>query len=218
MGHRQKMLEAARYRGATHIAIIDADEILTGNRIGSIRDSIELLATGTVLQVPLYNLRHGIGRYHSNGIWGDRWVSVAFADDPHLSWSGDRFHHREPNGCGMVRFAWAHGTGGVMHLWGASEKRLIAKHRMYRVTERIRWPERPVAEIERMYSMATDGRPEMGDTPATWRYANVPETWWAPYRDMMPQYLHLMRDPWQNAECDRLIALHGRDYFTGLRV
>src|SRR5580658_3305586 len=33
MAHRQTMLESARWCGATHIAIIDADEVLTGNLI-----------------------------------------------------------------------------------------------------------------------------------------------------------------------------------------
>src|SRR5437868_14507474 len=31
MAHRQNMLNSARLRGATHLAIIDADEVLTGN-------------------------------------------------------------------------------------------------------------------------------------------------------------------------------------------
>ena len=35
MSHREQMLELARERGATHIAMVDADEILTGNLIGA---------------------------------------------------------------------------------------------------------------------------------------------------------------------------------------
>src|SRR5262245_23758182 len=31
MAHRQRMLDAARAAGATHIAIVDADEVLSGN-------------------------------------------------------------------------------------------------------------------------------------------------------------------------------------------
>src|SRR5215475_6624079 len=38
MRHRQRMLEEARALGATHIAIIDADEVLTANLIRRVRD------------------------------------------------------------------------------------------------------------------------------------------------------------------------------------
>src|SRR5687768_3759320 len=43
MTHRQWMLEAARDMGATHLAIVDADEILTGNLIPQIREHAERL-------------------------------------------------------------------------------------------------------------------------------------------------------------------------------
>src|SRR5262245_25337749 len=37
MAHRQTMLEMARATGATHMAIIDADEIVTGNIVDKMR-------------------------------------------------------------------------------------------------------------------------------------------------------------------------------------
>src|SRR2546430_2605760 len=40
MEMRQSMLVAARYAGASHVAIIDADEVLTGNLTG-IRQTVE---------------------------------------------------------------------------------------------------------------------------------------------------------------------------------
>jgi hypothetical protein len=99
-----------------------------------------------------------------------------------------------------------------MHLWGVTEERLIARHRLYRITERLRWPSKPVAEIERTYSFATDH----GDP---WRFNRTPDAWWAPYRERgWMQYLDLEREPWQNAEADRLIAEHGVELFKGLRV
>src|SRR6266481_4165205 len=127
MEHRQQMLAHARIRGATHIAMIDADEILTGNLLpdrhgldsnqGSSWDWYPRISHGNILQLPGYNLRGCVDRhayvnrkarlcgiderlyhYHQNGVWGNRWFSTAFQDDPRLGWSGDRFHAREPQG------------------------------------------------------------------------------------------------------------------------
>lgn len=227
MEHRQWMLQAARKIGATHLAIIDADEILTGNLMSNpldengVRSHIKTrLIEGNILELPGYNLRFGIKRYHANGIWGKRWFSTAFADDPALSWTGNILHHREPFGKKLTPYRpIQQGEGGVMHLWGASERRLIAKHRAYRITEALKDPYKPHAEIERMYSWATDG--EAGNaaygTPATWDYTPVPVQWWAPYAHWM-HHLDLDSEPWQEGWADEMISIHGRERFAGLRV
>jgi hypothetical protein len=218
MQHRQQLLEYARGRGATHIAIIDADEILTGNLIPSIRAMVEACPRETILTLPGYNMRGGIERYHSNGIWGRRWFSTAFADDPRLHWACEGYdhHHREPRGVPLNTFRPVRqGTGGVMHLWGVPEERLKQKHRFYRISERLKYPSKPSSEIEAMYSMAEQGRPS--DRPEGWTYAPTPAEWWEPYADLM-KYLDVDADPWQRAWCDEQIAKHGREHFAGLVV
>jgi hypothetical protein len=228
MEQRQMMLECARQAGATHLAIIDADEILTGDLVtktiidprATIRCVIEGLGSNEILELPGYNLRNGINRYHSNGIWGDRWFSTCFQDAPDLGWSGDRFHHREPGPRKLTSYRIIpQGMGGILHLWGASERRLRAKHRLYRVMERVRFPSKPVAEIERMYSWATHGEPGNASygTPETWAFASVPESWLKPY-ELWLKYLDLENEPWQNAEADRIIAQHGASFFDGLSI
>lgn len=223
MRHRQSMLDVARHLEATHIAIIDADEILTGNLLTSCGDGfcciqgvVETSERG-ILQFPGYNLRNGINRYHNNGIWGNRWFSTAFRDDPRLSWNGDNFHHREPKGIELKPYRpIAQGQGGIMHLWGASERRLKAKSALYKITERIRWPDKRVSDIDTMYSWAIKGaKDSCYGTPDTWTYAEVPEEWLAPYAHLM-KYLHIDAEPWQEAECRRLMAEHGRERFAGL--
>jgi hypothetical protein len=219
MQHRQALLETARNWRATHISIIDADELLTANLLPRIRSLVEGTPRGSILQLPLYNLRGSVHRYHVNGVWGKRIVSVAFADDPALHWGGDRFHSREPHGRKLTGFLpIAQGEGGVLHFWGASEKRLHEKHRLYRITERLRWPDKDVRDIERMYSMAEKGMPWAGDTPGTWAYADVQESWYRGYEDLMAKHLDVDAEPWQRAECDRLIELHGHQHFAGLDV
>ena len=220
MEHRQQLLEDARGLGATHLAIIDADEVLTANLVPLMREIIESTPRNLILQLPLYNLRGAIDRYHANGIWGNRIVSVAFADNPVLHWGGDTFHQREPIGRRLAGYTpLRHSDGGVMHLWASSLDRLRAKHRLYRVVERVRWPQKQTSQIEKMYSWAEHGDPNnLGyGTPQTWTYADVPEQWWSGYENLMT-HLDLNAKPWQDAECDRIIDQHGREYFKGLRI
>jgi len=215
MRHRREMLMVARSDGATHLAIIDADEILTGNQINStgqydgcslIRARCAELGPGEMLCLPGYNLRGGTTHYHSDGTWGNRWFSVVFADDPRLHWTGDCFHHREPLGLELkpVKPVSQH-HGGVMHLWGVSERRLKAKHALYKITERLRWPDKTTYEINAMYDQ--------------WKqivsFAKVPDSWWAPYEKWW-KYLDVNKEPWQEAECRRLIEEHGGVKFKGL--
>jgi len=224
MAHRQNMLNSARLRGATHLAIIDADEVLTGDLVPHDRyygirgHALSALTEGEILQLPGYNVRNGISQYHSNGIWGNRWFSTAFRDDPRLGWTGDKFHSREPEGVPLTPYRpIAQGQGGVMHLWGASERRLRAKHAWYKVTERLRWPEKSSEVIDVMYSLAIKGitgDPAIG-TPASWTYASVPASWWAPYQHLM-RYLDVDAEPWQETEVRKLVAEHGKEKFQGL--
>jgi hypothetical protein len=231
MEHRQSMLEVAREMNATHVAIIDADEVLTGNLLESmsgiqgraLKCAIEMQNPGQILHLPLYNLRGSITRYHTNGIWGDRWLSVAFADDPALAWTGDRFHAREPQGRPLRPYRpIAQGAGGVMHLWGASDRRLRAKHALYKITERLRWPNKPVKLIDGQYNLWRSpddcmamypGWPDPWGTP--WTFRETPSEWRQPYAHLM-KYLDVDAEPWQEAECRKLIAKHGRGVFAGL--
>lgn len=222
MEYRGALLNEARRLGATHIAMIDADEILTGNLLPRIRALVEATPAGCILNLPGYNLRNGIDQYHSNGIWGNRWFSVAFRDDPRLYWSGDRFHHREPMGLALSRFTPLSQTeGGVMHLWGASERRLKAKHAWYKMTERLRWPEKSTQEIDRQYNQA------IYPNGADWTYAPVPDEWWAPYAAWVSAHLKyeflggsyhasLDAEPWQERECREMWKEYGAEKFAGL--
>ncbi len=223
MAHRQAMLNGAREMGATHIAIVDADEILTGNLLqfngfgqGSYfcRDGLQ---PGQIMQLPGYNLRGGIGKYHASGIWGNRWFSVAFADQPAAEWSGDKFHSREPGGVKWQPYKpIQQHQGGFMHLWGASPRRLLAKHAAYKITEALRWPEKDRGTIDREYSQAIKGRPWVaGDSPDLWLFRDVPQEWWEPYAHLM-KHLDLNAVPWHEQWVRDQVRLHGAARFAGL--
>jgi hypothetical protein len=229
MMHRQALLELARSAevGATHIAIIDADEFLTPNILPDIRSHVFSMAAGMMLELPGYNVREcqcgvpGHWQYHTNGVWGNRWFATAFKDGPALNWEsgGDRFHHREPFGCGWNRWRpLRQGYGGTVHLWGASERRLRAKHALYKITERLRWPHKTDAEIERTYGPATDPNSLLArqmNLARPWTFNALPATWLEPYADLVP-YLNVDAEPWQEAEVRLLLEAHGREHFRGL--
>lgn len=209
MPQRHRMLQTARDSGATHIVTLDADEVLTANLVPRIRPLIEQLPRQALLNLPGYNLRSGMDRYHANGIWANRWFSSAFVDHPQLNWSGDQFHHRAPMGLRQQHcFPILQGQGGVLHFWGASERRLRAKHRLYVLTERIRWPEHSVAQ----YSLWE--KPGPGEVP--WTFAQVPPSW-LEFGSLL-EYVQLDAEPWQERYCQRLIEERGIEMFAGLNL
>jgi hypothetical protein len=221
MEQRQMLLDTAREYGATHVALVDADEVITADILPHMRRLVEASRDGWMLDLPLYNVRHG-EQYHTNGVWGNRWVATAFLDNPQLHWTGDRFHHREP--FGVLRWhrakPVAQGDGGVMHFWGSSERRLIAKHALYRMTERIRWPQKTAAEIEFVYDPATNPSSQLAqrlNVAGPWTFEALKPEWIEPHADLM-KYLHVDGEPWQEAECRRLYQEYGAERFTGLQL
>jgi hypothetical protein len=210
MHHRQRLLEAARGNGATHIAIVDADEVLAGDSLRTIRPAIAALHAGEVLQPFWAHLWRGLGEYRSDK-WAAQYASIAFRDAPGLHWearNGYHFHHRSPFGATDHRPAPS--SMALMHLQHASWRRLLAKQALYQLTEVDRWPGRePVDTVRAKYSRTVD---ESG-----LRTTPVPKAWWEPYADFL-KHLDLDEDPWQETEVRRICAespklAHGLDMF-----
>ena len=211
MEYRQRMLSEARVLGATHIAVIDADEVLSGNLISSIWRQIAALNPEHSLEPPWVGLRGSPRKYHTDGVWGDNWVSMAFVDQPGLHWTardGYDFHHRRPMGRQMMsRRPWEQGEGGLMHLQFVSDRRLRAKQACYKMQEVLRWPGRePVGTVDLRYNPAVYGTGAM---------ATVPAEWWEPYAQWI-EHLHIDAEPWQERQCREWMALYGDERFKGL--
>jgi hypothetical protein len=236
MAHRQRLLEVARERGATHIAMIDADEVLTGNLLMDngpvcIERLVTELKPSTVLQLPWLALPRTTDRYLTSGIWGPgQQVSMAFKDEPGAHWAlhdgGRDFHHRNPMGIGRNFHApLKPEQGGIMHLQFLSHRRLRAKQALYKAVEVLRWPAPTMlngkkcntdyelkAELNAMY-----GRAVYDSDPAKHTTAPAPLEWWLPYAHLM-SYLDVSETeaPWQEIALRRLIAEHGAKTFAGL--
>jgi glycosyl transferase family 2 len=228
MAHRKAMLEWARLRGATHIAMVDADEILTGNLLPRIRDIIELHCERGILNLPWLALARDPMRYiNGPSYWGERQnVTTAFKDRSDYYWAardGYDFHQRPPMSKEPNQFVQPlkQADGGLMHLQFLSERRLRAKQALYQMTEVLRWPGRTTARnLAEIYGRAVyDSNPAARGVTT----ARVPDEWWAPYLAMAPAWRALVddkfqdrREPWQETEVRRLLAEHGREKFAGL--
>jgi hypothetical protein len=215
MRFRQKMLDyARRLERATHIALIDDDEILTGNLLPTIRGHVESAPPGSILQLPWLCLRDGIGHVMTTGLWGGANVSTAFQDEPAFHWAargGYDFHHRHPMGRDFTPYSVNafQRHGGLMHLQFSSRRRLIAKQALYQCTEVLRWPGRmPVSQIAEMYGRTVQEADRAAVEP-------VPRSWWAPYEHLI-QHLHVDAEPWQEAELRRVLKTEWIGQFAGL--
>lgn len=211
MENHQLCLQMARERGATHIARIDADEILTGNCLPLIRDWIELAPAYPIVQLPWLQLNRSIWSVHNSGIWGSSEVSMAFKDSLELHWTvqGEEkydHHHRHPMGrqfqpyrpTTLLETPRAIRSYGLLHLQMANDRRFLLKQYWYQLVERVRWPKKSVADIRTMYARSVYAHTT---NPAG---APVPEEWWEPYSHLM-KYLDLDVEPWYAADIRRML-------------
>jgi hypothetical protein len=215
MDHRQKLLDEAREIGSTHCAIVDADEVLTGNLLGVIRDIVDTLNPRECLQVPGFAMWCSIDKFRVDGEFNRNirnrgsGFSLAFRDDPMLCWRprGNYQHHRrhpfasEPTPKPLMAF------GGVMHLQYVRWREFRAKQAHYQMMELLRWPEQGTDLIKRKYTWWTSMQPVLHDA--------IPE-WWRAYADLMDYADFSDGEGWHEREINRLIEEHGREYFAGL--
>lgn len=207
---RQRLLEECRRRQATHIALVDADELLTRNLWDKIRDIIQdRLQPGQVLKVPWIHLWRSVHQYRADeSTFGRARVPMVFQDSPHLSYqagpNGYQFHRRYPIGSQEV-VTLTREEGGVLHLQHASWRRLQAKQALYKLNERIRWG-LDATEINHRYD------PTVNEEGALLR--QLPGEWIVPNMGL----LQIDSYPWQEAEVRRLWKLHGAEKFAGLNL
>lgn len=204
MDARESSLRVARELGATHIAITDADEILTHNNVVDVRGWFERLKPGECLDLPMIAPWKSLDQY-TTGIGSQ--ITLGFMDKPDLAWRprGDEkyhYHQRSPQGSGQhVIVNPPH--GGVMHLQFANWRRFIAKHRHYMASERVRWPMYRPEDINQKYSWWTR---------LTHELRAVHPSWWGDYKRAD---IALDGESWYEPALAEITAKHG-DKFAGL--
>lgn len=215
MVHRQAMLEEARKGKPSHIAIIDADEVLQGSLVEYMQERLESLGRGECLRIPWVILWRNLYKYRCDpgSTWSNSLVSCVFTDSPDLHWKnrndGYCFHHRAPYES-RDRIGWTTPlTGGLMHLQHVSWRRLLAKQALYKMQEVLRWPHRePVRKVDERYNKAVN---EDGIELSSKKTG----LWWRRYWPLT-KHLDVDKHPWQMDECQHLWEKHGRERFAGL--
>lgn len=208
MQMRDRMLVAGRDLGATHFAIIDADEILTANNLANVRGWFLALRPGQILDVPMIPMR-GLYEYqHDGSVWSRAKLTLGFRDDSHLTHrpgkDGYEHHNRPPHGCRKNRHT-PSCDGGTMHLQFSNKRRLISKHILYRMVDHLRWPGREsVKRLNQKYDAALQDPTELQPVPWEW----VTGYQW--------NKINLHGVPWQENRIKGLLELHGRESFAGL--
>lgn len=204
MDMRQTMLSHARRMDATHIAVIDADEIVTLNLRRHIRRWFDQLQQGEALMLPMLRIYDGLDDYDTSH---EEWISVGFVSDYSGDWiarKGYHHHARMPEKVRNNRLQRInrHIDGGVMHLQWASPLRVTAKHVWYRMMEKLRY-DRPVSELNALYDQSIMGDPVLADC--------LPG-WWGPERDL----IRVDDEPWHLEACRTMLLEHGPEQFAGL--
>lgn len=202
---RQRMLDAARVRGATHFATVDADEMMTSNLLPQIKSIIENGPRKSIFEPPWVCLAGGLDRYYAGGKWYANWVSVSFRDDPQFYWearNGYDHHHRRPMGLPMDRYnpirqsySPEQHEGGLMHFQFVNARRLKAKQFWYQLIEKQRW-----GYVRADYA----GTVEHSD-PGKYATAACPGSWFTGYGDFMMHY-YPDAEPWHIEEIKRIVA------------
>jgi len=223
MAFRDEMLTAARAFAATHAAIIDADEILTANLVGEVRELVADTGPNDVLELPMIPAWRSLDHYRDDrSVWSRAQLSTAVGMSDRLRYmtrgsEGYDFHNRIPAGALNGGGRLCHplnglAGGGVIHAQFANWPRLLWKHTLYKMIEVLRWPGREsVAAVNAKYEVALD---ERGIA-----LTEFPPEFLAEYRDRgWLDRVDLADEPWQRREAMRLLDEHGRDRFGGLRL
>ena len=214
MDLRQEMLQRGRDAGGTHFAIIDADEITTANLIPEMRGYVEELDPGELLDLPMIPAWRSIDQHRVDPcVWTRAWLTTAFRDRPDLGWAprdGYQFHARPPANSHRgphTRPVADRFVGGVIHAQWADWRMLTAKQTLYKMIERMRWPDREsAARIDAKYSQAMD---ETG-----LRLEPIPDRWAHRY---WSHHVHIASaEPWQETEIRRILDATDHAVFNGI--
>ena len=224
MEMRQRLLERARELGATHVAIVDADEAVTADLCGDpIRKAVLALSPGNALDVPMVSPHHGgsqigscLHKARTDGVFSRAKITLAFADAPNLAWKnaadGYCYHNRPPRGIqNRIELA-CEPMSGVFHLQYADLRRLACKAAYYKITERLKFPDREEsspAALNKKYDWTLE---DDGET-----YAEIPPGRWLYPFGAGTDFVDLHEVPWQAWAVVVLVERHkGTSVLDGL--
>lgn len=216
MDFRQAMLEVSRERGATHHAVIDADELLTGGPVRDlIRPTAKKMHEGQALALPMIACWRSVAQHRvdAGSPWGSAQTPIVIADSKELTWrprpDGYQLHGRIPHGAypKVLRPLPNKGAGGMFHLQWLFWERLLWKQRHYLIRERVTYGERDTAKVlNQRYAASVD---ETG-----LELDDVPYAWWEPYVALLGEIKHI--PGWHQRYCEANVGKIPKKLLEGL--
>jgi glycosyltransferase involved in cell wall biosynthesis len=211
MEYRHRMFEETAKLKPSHLALVDADELISENAIELYRDAVLQLAPREVARAPMIPAWGSLDMYRSDSsVWSTAWISIGVGFHAGLEWKpkgGYQHHAREPRKTELYADIGRRYRNGVFHLQFAYKRRLKAKHAWYKMMEVTRYPFKPVDMIDRQYNQALN--------ESDMKLVECPKEWWDPEIKALIDTDH---EPWHEAECKRLWAEHGPEKFAGLNL
>lgn len=206
---RQMLLEAGRREDGEFFALLDADEVLSGNLLGDVRGFMETLKPGECFNLPWIAIWKQIFRYRTKA-HVTSWGTAGFRDSPLLHWRAEKGydqHRRHPyESVHMANPPVV--SGGIMHFQYVDWRRITAKHALYKMNDAWRFPKRKTAaELNAQYDATL--------SEAGLEVAATPLEWFFPYRAFLDK-LKIGVEPWQEAACRKLWEEKGPKPFEGL--
>ena len=206
---RGKLWDLARDYSATHIIALDADEALTNNTIKNFDTILGKIPSGqraTMHWLPMWKSLHHYR--NDNSVWSNSFKDFIIHDDGKVNYNGKWIHEpRLPNNNGTVRIPLE--LGGVFHFQFSSWSAFQIKQSWYRCLERVRDHTKPIAQINRTYSITLDdGNAIVSEANSGW-YENVVTP------DLEEIYNSTL---WRVEEIKGWIEQYGVEYFNGLNI
>lgn len=210
-GDRNRLLEAGRAVGGTHFIVIDADEAITSNSLDNdiLRERILALKPGDQLALHWIQLWRDIHHYRTDGDrWANKYKRCIFCDNGKAQYSSEFIHtSRIPKMKGKrTDFK---GPYGLLHFQFSNWDNLMLKQQWYCWLERVRTPEKPVADIRNRYLKSID--------ESTLERANCPPEWFSGYPTIDPGVFN-EPDNWRTEQMQEWIEEHGSAFFDGLEL
>ena len=226
-GDRNLLLQAGRAHGGTHFIVLDADEAFTGNLVdsGELRAQILDLQVGQSIALHWIQLWKSIHYYRSDrlfdgqgqqhGILGSACMACIFRDDGVAQYEGDFIHTRRiPEALSWQSIMIKDLEVGLMHFQFVNWRNFILKQAWYKSFERVRLPDKPVSEINVLYSGSLD---TIGE-----RATAVNPSWLARYQEWVDEgwieAVSLTVDRWRLPMFDSWVAELGALHFASVGV
>lgn len=209
MKQRDEMYQYALSMGATHVGLVDGDEVCCREDRGLLRDYITALAPCEVLDVTMVPIvDKPLQRRVDKCVWTQARLSVAVGCSKALTWAArDGYHHHRRVPMNVTKTKWVPSIA-VMHLQWLQRERIVAKHVWYRMYEHLIYPGRMTPEALNAKYDAALSREGM-------KTEQIDGTrWWG------PEFSRFVFEPrprvWQEEEVLKMLKEYGRDRFKGL--